>query len=127
MHHSRDEILTDVRRKLGELRASTARSQMLIDDIQATLNHLSPAPVADVPVPAPAPVLQQPAMAGAPMPPQPPQKPPKPPKPPKPKLTTEQQVMRWAAVIGSIITFVGASFGIALAIQTGLLLSLIHI
>ncbi len=120
MHHSRDEILTDVRRKLGELRASTARSQMLIDDIQATLNHLSPAPVADVPVPAPAPVLQQPAMAGAPMPPQPPQKPPKPPKPPKPKLTTEQQVMRWAAVIGSIITFVGASFGIALAIQTGL-------
>ncbi|MCZ9292929.1 DUF2339 domain-containing protein [Corynebacterium meitnerae] len=124
MHHSRDEILTDVRRKLGELRASTARSQMLIDDIQATLNHLSPAPVADVPVPAPAPVLRPPAMAGAPMPPQPPhqvQQPQKPPKPPKPKLTTEQQVMRWAAVIGSIITFVGASFGIALAIQTGLL------
>lgn len=124
MHNSRDQILADVRRQLGELRASTARSQMLIDDIQATLNHLSPAPVADVPVPAPAPVLQQPAMAGAPMPPQPPhqvQQPQKPPKPPKPKLTTEQQVMRWAAVIGSIITFVGASFGIALAIQTGLL------
>lgn len=41
--------------------------------------------------------------------------------PPKPPLTTEQKVIRIAAVLGSLITFVGACFGVALAIQSGLL------
>ena len=38
-----------------------------------------------------------------------------------PPLTTEQKVIRAAAVLGSIITFIGACFGVALAIQSGLL------
>lgn len=139
MNQPREQILAHVHRQLGELRASTAHSQKLIDDIQATLNHLSqvnPASAVGMAAPAPPPV-------GAPLPPQQPQPqfgpppqfsaPPQPgqapppreplltPHPPKPKLTTEQQVMRWAAVVGSIITFVGVSFGIGLAIQTGLL------
>lgn len=40
---------------------------------------------------------------------------------PPPLLTTEQKVIRAAAVLGSLITFVGACFGVALAIQTGVL------
>ncbi len=36
-------------------------------------------------------------------------------------MTTEQKVVRGAAVLGSIITFIGACFGVALAIQSGLL------
>lgn len=43
------------------------------------------------------------------------------PRPVKQPLTTEQKVIRAAAVLGSIITFIGASFGVALAIQSGLL------
>lgn len=42
-------------------------------------------------------------------------------KPVTPPLTTEQKVIRAAAVLGSIITFIGACFGVALAIQSGLL------
>lgn len=138
MNQPPDRILADVRRQLGELRESTARSQMLVGDIQASLNRLTPGPAeSGVPAPqtqqAPQPVMaqspiQQPspgAMPQHPMPPAPSQpqsqKPVVPPKPPKPKLSTEQLVLRWAAIIGSIITFVGACFGIALAIQTGLL------
>ncbi|WKK61465.1 hypothetical protein QYQ98_00730 [Corynebacterium sp. P3-F1] len=36
-------------------------------------------------------------------------------------MTPEQKVIRAAAVLGSLITFIGACFGVALAIQTGLL------
>gem|GEM_PF-3607552 len=39
----------------------------------------------------------------------------------KQPMTTEQKVVRAAAVLGSIITFIGACFGVALAIQSGLL------
>lgn len=42
-------------------------------------------------------------------------------RPLKQPLTTEQKVVRAAAVLGSIITFIGASFGVALAIQSGVL------
>lgn len=41
--------------------------------------------------------------------------------PVKQPMTTEQKVVRGAAVLGSIITFIGACFGVALAIQSGLL------
>nr|VDG63742.1 Predicted membrane protein [Streptococcus thermophilus] len=44
-----------------------------------------------------------------------------PPAPRKPKLSQEQKIIRAAAIVGSLITFLGASFGIALAIQSGLL------
>lgn len=146
MNQPPDRILADVRRQLGELRESTARSQMLVGDIQASLNRLTPGPAeSGVPAPqtqqAPQPVMAQPTIQTAspgtmpqhpaqpaPLHPQPqsqmqsqPKQPVVPPKSPKPKLSTEQLVLRWAAIIGSIITFVGACFGIALAIQTGLL------
>ena len=128
MSHPQDRIIADVRRQLDELRQSTAHSQMLIDAITSNLNHLSPTltgatqpappqPASPQPMPVPQPMLQQEL---------PPQR-----RPllqrvsasvhERPQLSTEQRIMRWAAIIGSVITFVGACLGIALAIQTGLL------
>ena len=131
MSYHREQIIDDVRRQLDELRASTKHSQMLIDAITSNLNTLSPNPATAPPpvapraaaAPQPAPTVPQTTLR-QPLPQlMPPEAPPPhlAPMPQKPRLSTEQRILRWAAIIGSIITFVGACFGIALAIQTGLL------
>ena len=126
--------------QLEELRRVTTHSQQLIDDIVHSLAPLNsdpgPVPVpssapAAVSAPAAPPLPQQPQspqpQAGQPSPypasPPPigPTMPVAPSAPRKPNLTPEQKIVRVAAIIGSLITFAGASFGIALAIQTGLL------
>ena len=124
MSHPREQIIDDVRRQLNELRQRTAHSQMLIDAITSNLNQLTSSPsAAPQPVPQMTPAPPQPAPTVQQQPPQ---------KPSlrqrvsasmheRPQLSTEQRIMRWAAIIGSVITFVGACLGIALAIQSGLL------
>lgn len=143
-----DQLIAQSRQTLGELRATTARAQQLIDDLSHTLDSLTPPsvdPAGHAP-PDAEPVITpvQPAAAAVATPPQPnqPTQPPVsaqppvslpgypgPPPPmqdwvaasPGPRLSTEQKVIRAAAVLGSLITFIGACFGVALAIQTGLL------
>lgn len=132
MSHPREQIIDDVRRQLNELRQRTAHSQMLIDAITSNLNQLTSSPAA-APQPAAQP-MPQPVPQMTPAPPQPApivqQQPPQKPSlrqrvsasmHERPQLSTEQRIMRWAAIIGSVITFVGACLGIALAIQSGLL------
>lgn len=121
-----DQLITRSRQTLAALRASTAHAQQLIDELSHTLDQLpvptpsetapdrllTSRPVASeyeqaplsspAPQPSPQPTSQLPAATG-------------------PGLTTEQKAIRAAAVLGSLITFIGACFGVALAIQTGLL------
>lgn len=145
-----DQLIAQSRQTLAALRSTTAHAQQLIDELTLTLDSLTepalepvgsavpdgasdtatvnPAPVhaAAAAVPAPPAPTQQPVAAqpraslpGHPSPP-PSMRDPVVPSP-GPRWTTEQKVIRAAAVLGSLITFVGACFGVALAIQTGLL------
>lgn len=139
-----DHLLRQSRETLAELRSATAHSQKLIDDLTATIINLestlgtAPSPLQRPTVMPSAPSAPSvPSLAPGAMPPQfpvPPAPfppgpyaapihpgPPRPVQPSKPRLTTEQKVLRIAAVLGTIITFIGASFGVALAIQSGLL------
>lgn len=145
-----DQLIAQSRQTLAALRSTTAHAQQLIDELTLTLDSLTePAlePVGSA-VPDGAsdtatvhPALVHAAAAAVPAPPAPTQQPvaaqpraslpghPSPPpsmrdpvvSSPGPRWTTEQKVIRAAAVLGSLITFVGACFGVALAIQTGLL------
>lgn len=141
MPHPRDQLIEDVHRQLSELRESTQHSRALIDEIQSNLNLLSSAPAAETPAtetPAPSPEPQPVQLESAPVSEPAPKPAPAPlaqaggraqkprpwrsrPQSSKPQLSTEQRTLRWAAILGSVITFVGACFGIALAIQSGLL------
>lgn len=121
-----DQLITRSRHTLAALRASTAHAQQLIDELSHTLDQLpapTPSETAPDPLPTSRPVAseyeQVPLSSPAPQP--SPQSPSQLSAAPKPGLTIEQKVVRAAAVLGSLITFIGACFGVALAIQTGLL------
>lgn len=119
-----DQLIAQSRQTLAALRSTTAHAQQLIDELTRTLDQL-PSPSSTAPnAPSSSLSAADPAALAAPVPPYPGSRPTNPAAgrtSPRPSMTTEQKVIRTAAVLGSLITFLGACFGIALAIQTGLL------
>ena len=121
-----DQLIMRSRQTPAALRTSTAHAQQLIDELSHTLDQLpAPAPSDAAPDPLPTSRPVAPEYDQVPLSTPAPQPSPQPtsqlPAAPRPGLTPEQKVIRAGAVLGSLITFIGACFGLALAVQTGLL------